>query len=249
MGLLFFDIEADNLLFDVSKIWCCTAYDEDAQKYIIYHVDTDEKIEYPKNYIYINNIYIYLSIINKYKLIGHNVISYDLPAFKKLHGFEYDLNNVEDTHILSRLFSPDREGHSLAYWGEVLGFPKGDHKDFSKFSNEMLQYNIRDVDLTRRLYYTLWDKEKDWDWSETIKLENHVWHLMSEQEQHGVLFDAPKAKELSIQIKKEIAEIETKVLQEIPKKAVQIGATVTKPFLKSGEYAKNVQEWLKEVKN
>lgn len=248
MGLLFFDIEADNLLYDVSTIWCITAFDEDAQNYLIYHVDTDEEIVYPKNSkIYINNIYKYISTIldtNKYITAGHNSIGYDLPVIKKLHGVHYDLNKTEDTHILSRLFYPDRDGHSLEDWGKRMGYYKGDHKDFTKFTNEMLQYNIRDVDLTRKVYYNLVSGEKDWDWSEAKKLEYHVWHLMMEQEQHGVLFDVEKAIGLSDKIQQEISEIEQRVLSEIPKKAVQVGAVVSKPFLKNGEYTKQVKEWI-----
>ena len=148
----FFDIEADNLLTEATKIWCIVAKIDD-----IYHIYINDDGDYSlpihsKRYF---NIYEYLSLLNQHVLIGHNIISYDLPLLKKLYNFDYKIDPIKivDTHIQSRLFYPDREEHSLEYFGRLLTNHKGNHSDWSCFSQEMLDYCIQDVDLTEAVYH------------------------------------------------------------------------------------------------
>ena len=64
------------------------------------------------------------------------------------------------------------------------------------------------------------------------------------QEANGVGFDLPKAVSLHAKIAAEIATIEAIVTTQIPKRVVQVGSTVEKPFKKDGTLTKKVQEWL-----
>ena len=58
-------------------------------------------------------------------LIGHNIISYDIPAIKKLYDIDLSNKDIEDTLVMSRLFNPIREnGHSLKTWGYRVNFVK-----------------------------------------------------------------------------------------------------------------------------
>lgn len=75
---------------------------------------------------------------------GHNLIGYDLPVLKRLWGLSVAPERVVDTLVLSRLFDPSKSGgHSLRNWGNELGFPKGDHNDWSRLSQEMIDYCIQ----------------------------------------------------------------------------------------------------------
>ena len=66
--------------------------------------------------------------------VMHNGVSFDAPVLNKLTGSNIPLRKVRDTLILSQLLDPSLEGgHSLAAWGERLGFPKIEYKDFSSF--------------------------------------------------------------------------------------------------------------------
>lgn len=241
----FFDIEADNLLTEATKIWCIVA--KVNGQYYIYHNLPGCNFSYPPLTEYItNDILQYLDWLSTQNiLIGHNIISYDLPLLKKLHNFEYkiDPNKIVDTHIQSRLFYPDREEHSLEYFGRLLSNHKGNHQDWTKFSQEMLDYCIRDVDLTEKVYHYLQQEARDWDWSEALKLEYNIWHIQQKQEQHGVLLDQSNAEKLLEKIQEEINALESTIIQEIPLVCKNDGE-LKKIFLKNGEYTTFVQEWI-----
>ena len=102
---LVFDIETDDL--KATKVWCIVAQDLDTKKIYRYRPDEIEKG---------------LKFLSKAdKLVGHNIIGFDLPVLKKLHNFTFD-GKVVDTLVLSRLFNPVREGvNSLEAWGISLG--------------------------------------------------------------------------------------------------------------------------------
>lgn len=236
---VFLDIEANGYLRDANKIWCIVSYYNNI--YYIYLSSNDNYIV-PSNSIIYNNIEDYLGFLKDKNIVAHNGISYDLPLLNKLYGFQYTLDTVIDTYILSSLYYPDREGHSIEYYGNLFGFQKGDHKDFSKLSQEMIDYCIRDVDILRRVYYHLYEEAGDWDWSEAIKLEYQIWDIQKDQELTGVLFDSVKAEELLSKITNELSEIDPKILENIPLRAVNKGE-LKKIFLKNGEYTQPVKEW------
>ena len=62
-----------------------------------------------------------------------------------------------DTLVLSRLLNPSLEGgHSLAAWGQRLGFPKGEFSDWDGgLTTEMETYCIQDTLVTQKLYEVL----------------------------------------------------------------------------------------------
>ena len=95
---------------------------------------------------------------------GHNLIGYDLPVLERLWGLSVASERIVDTLVLSRLFDPSRQGgHSLRAWGETLGFPKGDHDDWSRLSQEMIDYCIRDVEVTEAVHKSLTRDKKGFD--------------------------------------------------------------------------------------
>lgn len=240
----FFDIEADNLLTEATKVWCIVAKVD--RLYYIYHDPSEYNFKYPLNAYVTTDISYFLSLLARQEcLVGHNIISFDLPLLKKLFNFQYviDPNKLVDTHIQSRLFYPDREEHSLEYFGRLLTNHKGNHSDWSCFSQEMLDYCIQDVDLTEAVYHYLQQEAGDWDWSEALKLEYNIWHIQQKQEQHGVLLDKDKAEKLLEKIQQEINELETTIIQEIPPVYKNDGE-LKKIFLKNGEYTSFVQEWV-----
>ena len=104
-----FDIETDSL--DANIFWCLVAIDENNKVYSYTMDNIDEGLDLLKR---------------ADKLIGHNIIGFDLPVLKKLFNVDlYNPNKVIDTLVLSRLFNPTREGgHSLEKMGPVLRITK-----------------------------------------------------------------------------------------------------------------------------
>ena len=155
--------------------------------------------------------------LNTY-VCGHNYIGFDGPVLKKLWGIEEMPEYVLDTLVMSRLFHPDVQGgHSLATWGEKLRFPKGDHDDWSKLSDEMIQYCMRDVSVTEKLYQTLTMQLMMYDFSDTsVYLEHAVAHICREQEKNGFAFNVTEAKQLERQLETKMLGIEAALQNVFP---------------------------------
>ena len=151
--------------------------------------------------------------IDRYdEFVGHNIIGFDAPVIKKIIGVDlHEKGKVIDTLVLSRLFDPVREGgHSLKSFGERLKFGKLDFKDFSEYSDEMLEYCIRDVELTERVLGYLIKHNPDFS-REAIRLEHDIARIITQQENNGFLFDVVKADLLLGKLREKINEIEQKV--------------------------------------
>jgi DNA polymerase I len=128
-------------------------------------------------------------------VVTHNGIFFDFPVLKKVWGITVKKSQVVDTLVLARLYNPSIEdGHSLAAWGQRLGFAKGDFTDFDGgLTDEMLEYCIQDTKVTAELYKHL-TQEMENDFSkESITLEHEVAIIIAEQERNGFRLDMPKA--------------------------------------------------------
>jgi len=147
---------------------------------------------------------------------GHNLIGYGLPVLKRLWGLSVASDRVVDTLVLSRLYDPSRQGgHSLRAWGETLGFPKGDHSDWSKLSTEMIDYCMRDVEVTEAVHKQLVRDMADFS-PESIELEHKVQFAIQQQERNGWLLDQGLAHELCATFKEGMNDIEAELQKTFP---------------------------------
>ena len=147
---------------------------------------------------------------------GHNLIGYDLPVLERLWGLSVAPERIVDTLVLSRLYDPSRQGgHSLRSWGESLGFPKGDHSDWSRLSQEMIDYCIRDVEVTEAVHKSLTRDMSGFD-AESIELEHKVQYIVQQQERNGWVLDQQLAHELLATFKERMNEIEEDLQAKFP---------------------------------
>ena len=154
------DIECDNLLEDVSRVWCIVVKDIDEK-----HEEDGEAIYYFQP----DQIKSGLEFLSEAdELIMHNGIGYDLPVLEKLYDFKYG-GIITDTLILSRLQWPDRPlpkgytgraSHSVEAWGHRLGFHKPEHDEWDRYSPEMLNRCRGDVSGTEKIYNYLLEERK-----------------------------------------------------------------------------------------
>lgn len=200
---LVFDIETDHWnIMKVQNIWCVVAQDLDTGEVHTF-TDATKAVE----------------LLQKAQLlIAHNGIMYDLPVLQRLAGFQLEQWPMTlDTLILSRLFYNNvREKHSLDSWGQTLGNHKGDFKEFSQYSQEMLEYCIQDVQVTVDLYNAM---KKDWDFksfTRTIRLEHDFARIISQQVLNGFPFDLNKAQVMLTEFDAEISVLEAELLQIMP---------------------------------
>ena len=123
-------------------------------------------------------------------LVAHNGIAFDFPVLNKVWGLKIKLHQVLDTLVLSRLLNPMRTKHSLAAWGEDLGFRKTEFNQFDQYSEEMRQYCINDVKVLERVYNQLLKEKKSHGFDEeSIQLEHEVCSVISKQVSRGFRLD------------------------------------------------------------
>ena len=169
------DIETDGL--DPTVVWCI----------VVQNVDTKEVITFTPDTVGTFNAW----MVEADTLIFHNGIGYDVPVMKKLLGTDFTNTKVEDTLVLSQLDDPRREGgNGLKSWGDRFGYPKGDHEDWSCYSEEMLTYCVRDVEITTKLYHKMMSCGMPKD---AIELEYKTKEHCSVQEKKGWYYDEDNA--------------------------------------------------------
>ena len=205
MKRLVVDIETDSL--DATTIYCIVAKDLDDQR--IY--------TYKPNYIHHAKELIESADI----IVMHNGVSFDAPVLKRLLGVEIPLAKIRDTLIMSQLANPMRDGgHSLDAWGKTLGFGKLDFHDFSGYTDKMLTYCVRDVELTAKVYKALVPTLKGFS-ARSIKLEHQIRAVIDKQEKNGFTLDVKEAMILVARLSDESAKINNE-LQVVFKPITQV---------------------------
>lgn len=221
---LVFDIEADGL--DPSKIFCIVAQD----------VDTMDVFTFDNTQL--EEGYGLLRAANK--LIGHNILGYDIPAIKNIAGVNLYNKKLVDTLVLSRLFKPTREGgHGLESWGYRLKFNKGDYGSnqdaWDAYCPEMLEYCKRDVELNTKVYQQLRVESRGFT-AQSVNLEHDTAKIIEQQRRNGFELDMRKAMLLVAMFQEKLDATEAEVHETFkPKVTVEI----LKPkYTKSGKLAK-----------
>ena len=191
----------------LDKAWCIVAIDDNNKQYLFRPHQIKEGIELLRS---------------ADTLIGHNIIGFDLIVLQKWYDINlYEHCKIMDTLVLSLLFNPIREkGHSLKAWGEKLGYPKGDHTDFDKFSEEMLEYCIRDTKIVKKLSAEL-KKESAGFSKQSIFLEHETRRVICNQIENGFAFDYKKASMLLATLSQRKKEVEDKVKETFKAKETE----------------------------
>jgi DNA polymerase I-like protein with 3'-5' exonuclease and polymerase domains len=202
------DIESDNLLLDATTIHC-----------IGVKIDEEETICFTSRPIKgsSGSINECLNLLKKCdKVVFHNGIKFDIPCITKLTEVNlWDYCKIDDTLIMSQLAYPNmlmidsnnrkldgrlKGSHSLKSWGIRLGNYKDHYEDWSKLTEEMVNYCKQDVEVTYSLYKKLLTKNIP---DEALWLEYNFARIIARQEQYGVYFDVKKAQTLHIELMKD----------------------------------------------
>jgi len=234
---LIFDIETDGFQQEATKIHCLVVKDTDGGEVYTYGKPYGKgEIEEGLRFL----------MRTKDPIVGHNVINFDLQIIKRLYPwFEIADDMVIDTLVLSRLIYSDlreRDGgnvekgllptklwasHSLKAWGYRLGMLKGEYGQqedaWDTFTPEMLEYCVRDVDVTETLYHRLLAADYS---PKAIELEHEVASACAKMSASGWPFNAKSAADLYAtlvekreSLKREMKEtFETLVIERISEK-------------------------------
>ena len=160
------------------------------------------------------------------EFVMHNGISFDAPVLNRLTGSNIKLNQIRDTLIESQLYNPIRDGgHSLESWGERLNYNKGNFTEFSEYSDNMLEYCKRDVELTRRLSVKLQEEGKNFS-SQAYEIERKVRSIVDKQQQNGFALNIKEAMLLQAELLDEQYNLERQADETFPPKEIQLKTKV-----------------------
>jgi DNA polymerase I-like protein with 3'-5' exonuclease and polymerase domains len=213
---LVWDIESDGLYDQVTKIHCIVIYDLNLKQTFSYGPDLiGDAIEHLRN---------------ADVLIGHNILFYDCPVIEKLTQTNFT-GRIIDTLICTRLIWPkellyelDTEQYTevpkklrgsagLKAWGYRLADNKIEFKDFTEYSQEMLDYCIQDVAVTTKLFELI---QKQNYAESSLKLEHDFALAINKQIRSGVPFDLDAALDLVDDLRAKQSKLETQLKELFP---------------------------------
>ena len=209
--ILFLDIEADGLQEDCTKIWVVIGKDLEGTQHIFRNPADGTSIQ---------------KLIDSYDyVVMHNGINYDQHVLKKLLGVNIPRDKLIDTLVISQLLNTKRTGgHSLDNWGHILKFPKGTHVDFTKFSEEMVTYCIRDVDLLIKVFQHLQAvclRNKD-AFDKAIDVEHDARWTAYDMQHNGFKFNIDEAMKMRTELETKRDDILAQLRSAFPPKVEHI---------------------------
>ena len=230
MRTLFFDIETNKIkdwvtLSDLHTVHCLSVYDPMVPKMVTFAGDSIHRG--------------LTALAEADRIVGHGVISFDIPALKKMYGFSPPLVKVVDTLVMSRcIFSDLRNedfgrnnfddklvgSHSLKAWGHRMGkqmkLTYGEEDGaFDHYNEEMKKYCERDCIVTQLLYDYLIKQEPS---NVMMSIEHWFAFIISQQERHGFSFDLDKADRLTAKLTSIRAELKDELQQMVAPKVEEM---------------------------
>ena len=230
MKTLFFDIETNAIedwsnLSDLHTVHCLSIYDPTIPKMITYHGAGIQ-----------NGLQ---ELAKADRIVGHNVIGFDLPALSKMYNFHPPLIKVLDTMVMAKCIVADVRNddflrnkfdksligsHSLKAWGlrlsklTKLSYGEEDGA-FDSYNDEMRKYCERDTIVTQILYDYLMSGNPS---GEMLAIEHWFAFIMRLQEKKGFAFDIEKAEKLELKLASKRAELLDRLQKEFPAKTEEM---------------------------
>jgi hypothetical protein len=232
------DIEADNLLFAITKIWCLS----------VTELDPHMKEKDSHTILGMGAICTFFSNPDNI-LVMHNGIAYDKPAVEKVLGIEVKAE-VIDTLFLSWYLYPKRRLHGLGPWGEELGISKPAIDDWSEQPIEVYVNRCEeDVKIQTALWTQMWkhlmllygDVAGCW---RIIRHLNFKAKCAAMQEDSKWKLDVSRAEELEKMFSSKFEEAKLALELRMPKVPVyKTKERPKKPFKANGDLSAHGQSW------
>jgi len=234
---LVFDIETDGI--DATQVWCIVAQDVETKK--IYKWKPDD-IDSGLSFL-----------LNAEALIGHNIIGYEAAVLDKLYGTNLLDKKLYDTWIMSQVLCYKRKHkHGLGGWGEHLGYSKFEFSDWSQFTEEMLTYCVRDVELNTKVYELLMKEFMEQSSTKPLiakglRAEHQAAVFEARVRMNGWLFDLEGANKLHEEMCSELEAIENRVHPLLPEMTIWVDKQPkTAKYTKAGKFTAVTKRLLTE---
>lgn len=221
-----FDIEA-NSLTKPTQIWVIVCKDIDTDEYHIFREITKNEEEKQRFLDFSKSVSLW---------IGHNILGYDFIVLDNLlnTSFSVAVDSCIDTLICSKLIDYSRRlGHSIEAYGEEFGLEKIKFNDWTKYSQEMETYCVRDVDICHKVYLKYLRYLSNPDHIPSINLEHRFQQIVNDLHDNGFSFDSKHATSLLDIVQKELDKLDAQIKQEFQPK-LKLVREVTPRITKHG---------------
>ena len=188
-------------------------------------------------------------------LIGHNLISFDIPVIERILGIKIEARLI-DTLALSWYLYPNQFLHGLDEWGEKLGIKKPKIDDWENLTIEEYTHRCEeDVKITVRLYKDLMKKllalynNNEEDANRLIRYLSFKMQVVAEQEATKWKLDIPKTEKYIEELTALQDEAKLHLIKAMP--PVEIVAKKTrpaKPFKQDGTWSVTGAKWFNLLK-
>ena len=266
------DIEADGFVFGAKNIWTLCLEDLDSKRKLRLNPFKDMNAR--------EKFLEWLDTYDTPNITFHNGLGYDIFVLMFILDIEYEVGNDQiegrpvnfvDTFYLSMFLNPDREKHSIEYWGEIVGMPKIDFRqelinagrlsedapegqEFMKHDPLMDVYCERDTLVGKLVFIKLIEEWSElygsWEnWPKFYKVGQKAFYLMSCQELTGWKFDIDAAIKLKARIADMMEEIRANVEPQLPPRSLKKSeekeySMPAKPFKKDGSISATMEKWI-----
>lgn len=233
MTVYVFDLEADGLLDEATKIHCLS-----------YTKPGSDEVQTLTTYEEMRSF-----VANAGTLVGHNIILYDLPVLERLLKIKVRAT-VIDTLALSWYLNHDRVIHGLDSYGKDYGVPKPKIDDWENLTLEEYCHRCEeDVKINQRLWADL--RSKLLDLYESKKAANRfISYLMFKmecaalQQESRWKFD----KKLATESRDELLKLEEEKIAELKQHMPMVPKYVArtrpaKPYKKDGSLSTHGVRW------
>ena len=234
---MIFDIEGDNLLYDITKLHCMA------------YTTPSGKVKVTTNMKKIAKMLKRATV-----LIGHNIITFDIPAVEKVLGIKIKARLI-DTLALSWYINYKRQIHGLDSFGKEYGIPKPPVTDWSEQPIEVYTNRcVEDVKINAALWKDLeiylkklYPKRKDRD--RFIDYLMFKMDCLREQESTGWRLDLERAQknwDETTKLRDEKKDELAKFMPDVPK--FKVMKPPAKPFKKDGSLSVLGVRWRAALK-
>tara|TARA_R110002074_G_scaffold323443_2_gene493795 strand:+ start:521 stop:2884 length:2364 start_codon:yes stop_codon:yes gene_type:complete len=259
-----FDVEANGLLHQVTKLWCIACTDYETGENFLFHdypeYDGVTELDDQGNpfTIPIRNGSMKSGVLFLHKaksLICHNVLGYDFAVLKKFYPkfkIRYNYPEIRDTLLESQVQWYDRKPekgykgiHGLEVYGARFGIRKPPIKDWSFIDAQKLNRCIEDIAINVQVARFLeeererFKKKQGLDFIEALTTEHEYRYWSTIQELNGALADVPHMKACCVELDGLLKDLRAKLKPELPPSLKVKGAKETANFVATALGSKN----------
>ena len=225
-----FDVEANGFLAEVTKLHCIWIED----------VATGERWDFGPDRVEEGVNFLAVAVAMGHRLIGHNIIKYDVPVINKLFPGKLPAPSIDnvgkvyfDTLVATRMLWPDiratdgtrqalpgklKGTHKLEAWGYRMGVLKGLYEGgFEAWNPDMHAYCEQDVVVTRALLKRIHAASPP---EFGLQMEHEFAFVIAQMELNGFGFDEPAAAELYTQFVKRRQELAVELQAAFPPETI-----------------------------